>query len=66
VACPEHVLGTTLGQATLGTEGRYAAFALMRAMEVRGLDLEEVRGFLKRCRDDGREELLRELAYLAA
>jgi len=67
IAAPEHVLGTTLAGERLSTEGRWASFALLRALEGRrGVDLEEVRGFLKRCADPEREQLLHELAYLAA
>lgn len=64
VASPEHVLGTTLAGETLSTEGRWASFALQRALEQRGVDLEEVRGFIKRCDEPDREQLLHELAYL--
>ena len=66
VASPEHILGTTLAGDRLTTEGRWASFALLRAMEHRGVDLEEVRGFIKRCDEPDREQLLHELAYLAA
>lgn len=66
VASPEHVLGTTLAGEQLSTEGRWASFALLRACETRGVDLEEVRGFIKRCDEPDREQLLHELAYLAA
>jgi hypothetical protein len=66
VASPEHVLGTTLSRPELQPDGTWACFALMRVLEDRGLDLEEVRGFVKRCGSPEREVLLHELAYLAA
>lgn len=66
VAAPEHVLGMTLADDRLGMEGKWACFALMRALEGRELDLEAVRGFIKRCASPERETLLHELAYLAA
>lgn len=65
VAAPEHILGTMLAAPELGMAAKWAAFALMRVYEGR-LDLEEVRGFVKRCDDPERETLLHELAYLAA
>lgn len=65
VAAPEHILGTMLAAHELGMAAKWAAFALMRVYEGR-LDLEEVRGFVKRCDDPERETLLHELAYLAA
>lgn len=66
VAAAEHVLGMTLADERLGMEGKWASFALMRALEGRELDLEAVRGFIKRCASPERETLLHELAYLAA
>jgi len=44
----------------------WACFALMRVLADRDLDLEQARGFLKRCGSPERESLLHELAYLAA
>lgn len=41
------------------------SFALLRALEQRGVALEEVRGLIKRCEEPDREQLLHELAYLA-
>ena len=66
VASQEHILGTTLAAEDLVPEGRWASFALMRSLEGEPIDLEEVRGFLKRTGQPEREELLHELAYLAA
>lgn len=66
VAAPEHVLGMVLASDGLAEDGRWASFALMRVLAERGLDLEEVRGFLKRCDMPEREVLLHELSYLAA
>jgi hypothetical protein len=64
VASPEHVLAMILGAPDLGPDGRWAGFILMRTCP--GMDLEEVRGFLKRCDSVERQSLLAELAYLAA
>lgn len=65
VASPEHVLGTRLATPELPPDAQWACFVLMRTCEGR-LDLEEVRGFLKRCGSIERQALLAELAYLAA
>jgi hypothetical protein len=66
VASPEHVIGTTLASDELQADGRWACFVLMRVLESRGFDLEEIRGFVKRCDAPDREVLLHELSYLAA
>ncbi|MBI2377063.1 MAG: hypothetical protein HYV07_23890 [Deltaproteobacteria bacterium] len=65
VASPEHVLGMGLGGLELPPDAKWACFLLMRTLYGR-LDLEEVRGFLKRCPEPDRQSLLAELAYLAA
>jgi len=65
VASPEHIIGTTLGRPELHADAKWACFVLMRICEGR-LDLEEARGFLKRCDSVERQSLLAELAYLAA
>ena len=65
VAAPEHILGLSLAAPDLPPDAKWACFLLMRIYAER-LDLEEVRGFLKRCRDPERQALLAELAYLAA
>lgn len=65
VASPEHILGMSLAAAELPTDVKWACFILMRTYEGR-LDLEEVRGFLKRAASIDRQALLAELAYLAA
>lgn len=65
VPAPEHILGMMLAASDLDTATKWTCFALMRVFEGR-LDLEEVRGFVKRSGDPERESLLHELAYLAA
>ena len=65
VASPEHVLGTSLAARELLPDAKWACFVLMRTLAGR-LDLEEVRGFLKRHDGTERQTLLAELAYLAA
>jgi hypothetical protein len=65
VASPEHILGMTLAAAELPIDAKWACFILMRTYGER-LDLEEVRGFLKRGANVDRQALLAELAYLAA
>ena len=46
-------------------EGKWAGFALMRAREGQPLDLEEVRGFIKRTGSAARETFFHDLAHLA-
>jgi hypothetical protein len=65
VAAPEHILGMRLATPEFPPDASWACFVLMRTLEGR-LDLEEVRGFLKRCPQVDRQSLLAELAYLAA
>jgi len=65
VASAEHVIGLSLAARVLPTHAKWADFVLMRVCGD-DLDLEEVRGFLKRCPDPDRQTLLAELAYLAA
>ena len=66
VASPEHILGMCMAAPSLPRSTKWACFMLMRACEGR-LDLEEVRGFLKRSEPAlDRQSLLVELAYLAA
>jgi hypothetical protein len=65
VAAPEHILGMSLAAPELPTEAKWACFILMQTYGDR-LDLEEVRGFLKRGASVERQALLAELAYLAA
>ncbi len=65
VAAPEHVLGLALGAPELPPDAQWACFVLMRICGDE-LDLEEVRGFLKRSAVPDRQALLAELAYLAA
>ncbi len=65
VAAPEHILGLSLAAPDLQPDAKWACFLLMRVFAER-LDLEEVRGLLKRCHDPERQALLAELAYLAA
>jgi hypothetical protein len=65
VASPEHILGMGLASPNLPADAKWACFILMRTC-ARSLDLEEVRGFLKRCGSVDRQALLAELAYLAA
>jgi hypothetical protein len=65
VASPEHILGMLLAAPELPTDAKWACFILMRTYAGR-LDLEETRGFLKRCAAPDRQSLLAELAYLAA
>jgi hypothetical protein len=65
VAAPEHILGTSLAAPELPIDAKWACFILMRTYGGR-LDLEEVRGFLKRGASVDRQALLAELAYLAA
>jgi len=65
VASPEHILGMRLSAPDLPTDAKWACFVLMRALGG-SLDLEEARGFLKRCSSVERQALLAELAYLAA
>lgn len=65
VASPEHVLGMSLAAPELPVDAKWACFILMRTYGDR-LDLEEVRGFLKRGSNVDRQALLAELAYLAA
>ncbi len=65
VAAPEHVLGLRLATPDLPADAKWACFVLLRVCGS-GLDLEEVRGFLKRCSSPDRQSLLAELAYLAA
>jgi hypothetical protein len=65
VAAPEHILGMNLAAPDLPIDAKWACFILMRTYRDR-LDLEEVRGFLKRGASVDREALLAELAYLAA
>jgi hypothetical protein len=65
VAAPEHVLGLALAAPELPPDAQWACFVLMRVCGDE-LDLEEVRGFLKRSAVPDRQALLAELAYLAA
>jgi len=65
VASPEHILGMRLATPDLPPDAKWACFVLMRTYQGR-LDLEEARGFLKRCASVDRQALLAELAYLAA
>lgn len=65
VASPEHILGLILAAPQLLVDAKWACFVLMRTFEQR-LDLEEVRGILKRSPLSDRQALLAELAYLAA
>ena len=65
VASPEHILGMQLSAPDLRPDAKWASFVLMRTFAAR-LDLEEARGFLKRCPLVERQSLLAELAYLAA
>ena len=65
IATPEHILGMLLGMADLPADAKWASFLLMRTLHGR-LDVEEARGFLKRCSSPERQALLAELAYLAA
>jgi hypothetical protein len=65
VAAPEHILGMSLAAPELPIDTKWACFILMRTYGDR-LDLEEVRGFLKRGASVDRQALLAELAYLAA
>lgn len=65
VASPEHILGMSLAAPDLPIDAKWACFILMRTYGDR-LDLEEVRGFLKRGPSVDRQALLAELAYLAA
>lgn len=64
-AAPEHVLGLALAAPELTPDVRWACFILMRVCG-KGLDLEEVRGILKRQSSPERQSILAELAYLAA
>jgi hypothetical protein len=64
VAAPEHILGFILAASELLADAQWAAFVLMRTCD--DLDLEEVRGILKRGASVDRQALLAELAYLAA
>jgi hypothetical protein len=64
-AAPEHVLGLALAAPDLTPDVRWACFVLMHVCGD-GLDLEEVRGVLKRSSSPDRQSLLAELAYLAA
>jgi hypothetical protein len=64
-AAPEHVLGFALAAPELTPDVRWACFVLMRVFGER-IDLEEVRGILKRQDAPERQSLLAELAYLAA
>lgn len=65
VAAPEHVLGLQLATPELPPDAKWACFVLMRICQER-LDLEQVRGLLKRGAPPERQTLLAELAYLAA
>ncbi|MBI4819460.1 MAG: hypothetical protein HY791_24525 [Deltaproteobacteria bacterium] len=65
VAAPEHILGLALAASELPPDAKWACFLLMRTLEGQ-LDLEEARGFIKRCGLEDRQSLLAELAYLAA
>lgn len=65
VASPEHILGLQLAATQLPADAQWACFVLMRSYAGE-LDLEEVRGFLKRLESSERQALLAELAYLAA
>jgi hypothetical protein len=64
-AAAEHVLGLALAAPELTPDVRWACFVLMRVCGD-DLDLEEVRGILKRQSSPERQSLLAELAYLAA
>lgn len=65
VASPEHILGLQLGASGLAPDAKWSSFLLMRTLGDR-LDLEQVRGLLKRSAEPDRQSLLAELAYLAA
>jgi hypothetical protein len=65
VAAPEHVLGLSLAASELLPDAKWACFVLMLNLGEQ-LDLEEVRGILKRSEAPDRQSLLAELAYLAA
>lgn len=65
VAAPEHILGMLLATPDLPPDAKWATFVLMRTFAGR-LDLEEARGFLKRCPSVERQSMLAELAYLAS
>ena len=64
VAAPEHILGLLLAGPEPDAGALWTCFVLLRAFDG-DVDFEEVRGFLKRCRDPQRQSLLSELAYLA-